>query len=506
MAELPNLRPEPRPQLATTVSDPEGQVRVRFAPSPSGPLHVGNALTALFNWLFARGHDGQFILRIEDTDAARSALEYEQAIMQDLAWLGLEWDEGPDRGGPAGPYRQSDRLAIYRAQAETLIGDGIAYPCFCAAERLSAEQELARRNHQPYRYSGACRAIEPAAAARRRAAGEPCTIRFCTPVGPIAVHDRLRGTLTFDGADFGDLILLKSDGVAAYNFAVVVDDALMGITHVIRGDDHLANTPKQILLFDALGFPRPDYLHLPPVVGSDGRPLAKREGGASLAALRGAGILPGALNQYLATLGWAQTDSDIPVELERLAADFTTAKLSHRPAHHDEERLHHFQRLHLRRLPTDLLAHLCIPFLQRAGFVATPPSPAEQERVTAIVVALHDEIHHLPDLPEQIAYLFRPPAAEAIARRLAPAPDAATALEVLATRLAAAPVVDTEAATATIRAAATASGLTGRAFFLPVRLALTGRDHGPDLATLLMLLGTTEARARLLAIRHHLPR
>ncbi len=505
MADLPDFHPEPLPALAAAVADPEGQVRVRFAPSPSGPLHVGNARTALFNWLFARGHDGQFILRIEDTDAARSAVAYEQAIMEDLAWLGLEWDEGPDRGGPASPYRQSDRLAIYRAQAETLLADGVAYPCFCTPERLAAEQELARRNHQPYRYAGTCRAIDPEEAARRRAAGEPCAIRFRTPAGPIAIHDRLRATLTFDAADFGDLVLLKSDGVAAYNFAVVVDDALMGITHVIRGDDHLANTPKQVLLFDALGFPRPDYLHLPPVVGANGRPLAKREGGATLVALRGDGILPAALNQYLATLGWARDDMEIAVDLERLAADFTTAKLSHRAAHHDVARLHHFQKLHLRRLPTDLLARLALPFLQRAGLVATPPAAGERDRVEEIVAALHDEIHHLPDLPEQIDYLFQPPGAEEIRSRLATEPDGRAAIDALATALATTPLTDGDSAAAILKGARRASGLKGRPFFLPVRLALTGRDHGPDLATLLTLLGGDEAITRLRAASAHLP-
>ncbi len=497
MAELPDFRPEPRPELATAVADPEGEIRVRFAPSPSGPLHVGNARTALFNWLFARGHDGRFILRLEDTDAARSSVAHEQGIMEDLAWLGLEWDEGPDRGGPAGPYRQSERLAIYRAQAETLLADGVAYPCFCTPERLAAEQELARREHRPYRYPGTCRAIAPEEAARRRAAGEPCAIRFRTPAGPIAVHDRLRGTLTFDGADFGDLVLLRSNGVAAYNFAVVVDDALMGITHVIRGDDHLANTPKQVLLFDALGFPHPDYLHLPPVLGADGHPLAKREGGASLAALREEAILPAALSQYLATLGWARDDMESAVDLDRLAADFTTARLSHRPAHHDEDRLLHFQRLHLRRLPADLLAHLCLPFLQRAGLVATPPSREERDRIDEIVTALHDEIHHLPDLPAQIDYLFRPPASTALHPDLAREPATRSALDALARALTTTPLVDVASASAALQEARRASHLKGRAFYLPLRLALTGRDHGPELATLLALLGNEEAITRL---------
>ncbi|RMF78911.1 MAG: glutamate--tRNA ligase, partial [Nitrospirae bacterium] len=378
----PFLEPEPRPQPSACLLEPEGSVRVRFAPAPTGPLHVGNARTALFNWLFARAHEGQVILRIEDTDRERSDPDLEGAIMEDLAWLGLDWDEGPDRGGPAGPYRQSERLAIYRAQAETLIADGVAYPCFCSRERLAAEQARARREGRPYRYPGTCRGLPPEEAERRRAAGEACAIRFRVPAGRVAFHDRLRGTLTVEGG-FGDPILVRSDGVAAYNFAVVVDDALMGITHVIRGDDHLANTPKQVLLFDALGFPRPDYLHLPPVVDAEGRPLSKRRGDATVAALRAAGLLPEAVVEYLASLGWSREEGEVPADLERLAADFAGARLSHRPARHDPARLRYFQRRHLRHLPPERLAALWLPALAGAGLLADPPGPEARQRLEA---------------------------------------------------------------------------------------------------------------------------
>jgi nondiscriminating glutamyl-tRNA synthetase len=376
MADYPAFpTPEPQPQPTATLDEPEARVRVRFAPCPNGPLHVGNARTALFNWLFARSQDGQFILRMEEPDPQRAALEIEARIMEDIAWLGLDWDEGPDRGGPAGPYRQGERLAIYRAQADTLLADGMAYRCFCSDEILAADRAAAKAQGLPYRYAGHCRDLQKTVVERRRAAAEPHAIRFRTPPAKVFVHDQLRGVIAFDATDFGDFVLVRSDGVATSNFAVVVDDALMGITHVIRGDDHLPNTPKQALLFDALGFPRPDFTHLPPVLGDDGRPLVKREATATLEALRSEGILPAALVSYLSTLGWAHEPDDGLLNLERLCDDFTLAHLSHHPAHHDETRLRHFQKLHLHHLSEEDLVRLTLPYLQRAELVSVPATP-----------------------------------------------------------------------------------------------------------------------------------
>jgi nondiscriminating glutamyl-tRNA synthetase len=498
MADFPAFpTPEPQPQPTATLDEPEARVRVRFAPCPNGLLHVGNARTALFNWLFARSQEGQFILRMEEPDPQRSALGIEAHIMEDIAWLGLDWDEGPDRGGPAGPYRQGERLAIYRAQAETLLADGTAYPCFCSDDVLAADRAAAKAQGLPYRYAGHCRDLPKAAVDRRRAAGEPHAVRFRTPPAKVVVHDRLRGPIAFDAGDFGDFVLVRSNGIAANNFAVVVDDALMGITHVIRGDDHLPNTPKQALLFDALGFPRPDFTHLPPVLGADERPLAKRDQTATLADLRAEGILPAALVSYLSTLGWAHQPDDGLLTLERLRDEFTLAHLSHHPAHHDEARLHHFQKLHLQRLPGEELVRALLPYLQQVELVSVPPTPAEEMRLRAIVAALQEEIHHLPEAAEQLAYLYRRPD---------PATDlvgdhggAAAAADAVAVALAGLADLDVEAAGAVLHRACAASDLEGRALFLPVRVALTGRDRGPALDKILHLLGADEARHRLRA-------
>ncbi|MGD2064538.1 MAG: glutamate--tRNA ligase [Nitrospirota bacterium] len=496
MADFPAFpTPEPQPQRTATLEEPESRVRVRFAPCPNGLLHVGNARTALFNWLFARSQEGQFILRMEEPDPDRTALEIEAHIMQDIAWLGLDWDEGPDRGGPAGPYRQGERLAIYRAQAETLLADGTAYPCFCSDKVLAADRSAAKAQGLPYRYAGHCRSLPRPTAERRRAAGERHAIRFRTPPSKVFIHDRLRGAIAFDGADFGDFVLVRSDGVAANNFAVVIDDALMGITHVIRGDDHLPNTPKQALLFDALGFPRPDFTHLPPVLGSDERPLVKRDRTATLAGLRADGILPAALVSYLSTLGWGREPDDGLLDLERLCSEFTLAHLSHHPAHHDGARLRHFQKLHLHHLPQDDLVRLVLPYLQQAELVSVPATPAEEMRLRTIIAALHEEIHHLPEVTEQFAYLYRRPTPTTA---LVSDPGAAArAVEAVAAALTGLTELDVEGAGAVLHRACAASDLEGRALFLPVRVALTGRDRGPALDVILHLLGAEEGRGRL---------
>ena len=252
-------------------------MRVRFAPSPTGHLHIGNVRTALFNWLLARGQQGTFILRIEDTDAERSTRESEAAILEDLEWLGLTWDEGPVVGGPVGPYRQSERLATYQSRARLLVEEGRAYYCFCAPEQLEAERRQAFANNLPLKYSGRCAHIDPEQAAARVRAGEPAAIRFRTPVNrEITFHDLVRGDITVHTDVIGDQVLLRSDGYPAYNFSVVVDDGLMGVTHVIRGEDHISNTPRQLLICEALGLAPPKFGHVAMVLGPDHARLSKR--------------------------------------------------------------------------------------------------------------------------------------------------------------------------------------------------------------------------------------
>ena len=281
------------------------KVRVRFAPSPTGHLHVGNARTALFNWLFARQNSGVMVLRIEDTDVERSEERFEGQLLEDLKWLGLDWDEGPDLDGPYAPYRQSDRLEFYRKQAERLLREDKAYLCFCSQEELEREREHALAHQQPPIYSGKCRALDPAESERRRTNGEPAAIRLRIPERPIRFHDIVHGPVEFSNEVVSDPIIVRSSGMPVYNYVVVVDDALMDITHVIRGDDHLSNTPKQVALYEALGWPVPEFAHLSTILGKDRERLSKRHGATSIANFREMGVLPEALMNYLALLGWA---------------------------------------------------------------------------------------------------------------------------------------------------------------------------------------------------------
>ena len=268
-------------------------MRVRFAPSPTGDLHVGNARTALFNWLLARGHGGTFVLRLEDTDEARSTQASAEGILEDLRWLGLDWDEGPDKGGSYGPYRQTERVPLYRAHAERLLGDGHAYSCFCTPADLDAARASALAAGITPRYPGTCRALDPAVAAARVAAGEPAAIRFRVPQDAhVTFADLVRGDITTDAGMVGDFVLLRQNGLPAYNFAVVVDDVLMRISAVVRGEDHVPNTARQLLLYRALGAEPPRFAHLSLVLGPDHAPLSKRHGASSVGQFRAQGVLP----------------------------------------------------------------------------------------------------------------------------------------------------------------------------------------------------------------------
>ena len=296
-------------------------MRVRFAPSPTGTLHIGSARTALYNFLFARHTGGSFVLRIDDTDAARSDAALEESIMADLRWLGLTWDEGPDVGGPSGPYRQSERLERHRTAADELLAAGLAYRCFCPEERLEElRREALAAGHTP-RYDRRCLALPAEEVSRRLDAGEPAAVRFKVPAGEVVVDDLIRGPVVIGADALSDPIIVRSDGVAGYNFATVVDDLAMGITHVIRGDDHLTNTARQQLLFEALGGPVPRWAHHSMVLGPDGGKLSKRHGATAVGDYRELGYLPEAIVNYLALLGWSHGEDEV-LELDRLVREF----------------------------------------------------------------------------------------------------------------------------------------------------------------------------------------
>lgn len=454
--------------------------RVRFAPSPTGHLHVGNARTALFNWLLARGQGGSFILRIEDTDAERSTAESERAILDDLRWLGLDWDEGPDVGGPHVPYRQSERLALYESYARDLVDRGLAYYCFCTPAELEAERTAALAAGAPPKYSGRCRALAPSVAARRVQAGEPAAIRFAVPANrDVTFTDLVRGTVTFNTEVIGDPVIVRSEGRPAYNFSVVVDDALMEITDVIRGEDHISNTPRQILIYEALGATPPRFAHLSLVLGPDHAPLSKRHGATSVAEFRDRGFLPEALVNYLALLGWSPGEGQEILPVDEMARRFDVTTVSHSAAVFDVPKLSWMSRQYMRTTPGPRLSRDCAPYLIRAGFL-TRETTAGLAYVETLLTMAVGSVDRLDEIPERVAFVFGWDASGA-SSLVAKEPRGMDVVTALADELTVAGSLDRERFRAAAARVKDRTGLKGRALFHPIRVALTGADSGPEL-------------------------
>ena len=358
-------------------------VRVRFAPSPTGKLHVGGARTAIYNWAFARANHGTFILRIDDTDPTRSTEENTQVILRAMRWLGLDWDEGPDAGGDFGPYFQTERMDLYRDAATRLVSEGKAYYCFCTPEQLEADRKAAADRHDSFQgYQRTCRDIDPAEAQARVDAGEAHTIRIKVPDdrGDVVVHDAVHGDVTFRAQELDDFIIFRSDGTPTYNFATVVDDALMGITHVIRGDDHLSNTPRQVIVYEALGAPTPTFAHISMILGQDGKKLSKRHGATSVEEYRDAGYLSDAFVNYLALLGWAPDGESTVISRERLAGEFSLDHVSKNPAIMDPKKLDFINGEYLHAMSDEEFARaILIPELEQAG-IEKPDKRQHDER------------------------------------------------------------------------------------------------------------------------------
>lgn len=462
-------------------------MRVRFAPSPTGHLHVGNVRTALFNWLLARGQDGTFILRIEDTDLERSRADSDATILEDLRWLGLDWDEGPEVGGPVGPYRSSQRLGKYQARARVLIEEGRAYYCFCTPEQLEAERKEALANNLPAKYSGRCAQIDPAVSKRRVQAGEPAAVRFRTPENrEIVFTDLVRGDIRFHTDVIGDQVLLRSDGNPAYNFAVVVDDGLMGVTHVVRGEDHISNTPRQILIYEALGFTPPAFGHVAMVLGPDHTKLSKRHGAVSVDEFRAKGYLPEALLNYLALLSWSPGENQEVVPLAEMAKRFSLSDVGHSASVFDEEKLAWVNRHYLKDGDPERLARLSMPYLERAGYITGRVNPDGFGFLTSVVPVFNTSIDRLEQVPQRLRQLFEFSAKAAlndatIAREVREG-AARQVIEALAEDLrSASRLVDKQAFRASADRVKQKTGQKGRALFHPIRIALTGAGDGPEL-------------------------
>jgi nondiscriminating glutamyl-tRNA synthetase len=462
-------------------------MRVRFAPSPTGHLHVGNVRTALFNWLLARGQVGTFIVRIEDTDVERSTADSDATILEDLRWLGLDWDEGPDVGGPVGPYRSSERLGKYQSRARVLIEQGRAYYCFCTPEQLEAERKTALANTLPPKYSGRCARIDPVEAKSRVQSGERAAVRFRTPDNrEIVFTDLVRGEIRFHTDVIGDQVLLRSDGNPAYNFAVVVDDGLMGVTHVVRGEDHISNTPRQLLIYDALGFTPPAFGHVAMVLGPDHTKLSKRHGAVSVDEFRAKGYLPEALLNYLALLSWSPGENQEVVPIAEMAKRFSLSDVGHSASVFDEEKLAWVNRHYLKDADPERLARLSMPYLERAGYITGRLKPEGFAFLASVVPLFNTSVDRLEQVPQRLRQLFEfsaPAALEGAAiRGEVREPAARQVIEALATELQSAPrLVDKPSFRASADRVKQTTGQKGRALFHPIRIALTGAGDGPEL-------------------------
>ena len=348
-------------------------VRVRFAPSPTGKLHIGGARTAIYNWAFARANGGTFILRIDDTDPTRSTDENTQIILRAMRWLGLDWDEGPEVGGDFGPYAQTERLDLYKEAAQELWDAGRAYPCFCTTEQLAADRAAAQARKDPFQgYQRRCRDLSREDAQARIDAGEPYVLRIKVPAdrGDVVIHDAVHGDVVFDAKELDDFVIFRSDGTPTYNFATVVDDAMMGITHVIRGDDHLSNTPRQVMVYEALEAPVPTFAHISMILGADGKKLSKRHGATSVEEYRDAGYLPDAFVNYLALLGWSLDGETTVIPRDVLASQFSLERISKNPATFDPKKLDWMNAEYINAMSdADFADQIMLPELHEAGLI-----------------------------------------------------------------------------------------------------------------------------------------
>jgi glutamyl-tRNA synthetase len=474
-------------------------IRVRFAPSPTGYLHVGGARTALFNWLFARRHGGTFVLRIEDTDAERSSWEMVTGIVEGLRWLGLDWDEGPDIGGPHAPYFQSERIGKYRAMAERLVSDGHAYFCYCTPETLKAKRETAEAAGGGWQYDRACCGLDPAEIERHERAGTPRAIRFKVPAGQTSFDDLVHGTITFDNANIEDFVILRSDRQPTYHLSVVVDDVDMEITHVVRGDDHISNTPKQVLLCRAFGKPMPRFAHVPLILGPDKKRLSKRHGATSVMEYQRLGYLPEAMVNFLALLGWSPGNDQELFTRSQLVAAFNLEGISGGNAVFNPEKLDWFNQEHISRLDTEELAQRVEPLLREAGMWKDSFSGPARPWFLRTLELLKPRLKTLLQVVEDGRPFFqeaveRDPAAVAkhLSRR-----DLRDHLAALSAAFAAAQPFDPANLESITRTLAEQRGVKAAQLIHATRVAVTGRAVSPGLFEVLEMLGRERTTERL---------
>lgn len=468
-------------------------IRVRFAPSPTGALHIGGARTALFNWLFARHNNGTFILRIEDTDKARSTTESIHAIFQGMEWLGLDWDEGPNVGGDLGPYFQTERLAIHQKYAQQLIEQGKAYYCFCSAEELDKKRKEAAARKEAPKYDATCRKLSDQEIKARLDAKAPYVIRFMLPpLGETKVDDLIRGEVVFQNEVLDDFVIMKSDGFPTYNFACVIDDHLMEITHVIRGDDHLSNTPRQILLYQALGWHLPKFAHIPMIMGKDKARLSKRHGATSVIDYDKMGYLPEAMLNYICKLGWGHGDQEI-FSRDELVSKFTLQGVGKNPAIFDTDKLNWLNGKYIRSILPERLVDLCEPLIIEAY------GKQDYEYIKKVILAFHDRLVLIPEIVPMSLYFFKdefeydPKGTEKYFKAL----SAKQVLEKLTQALSILDNFTRSEIEIVFKALAKELNLKLGEVIHPCRLALTGRMESPPMYDVLEILGKEKVLSRL---------
>ena len=448
-------------------------VRVRFAPSPTGHLHVGGARTAIFNWLFAKRHDGTFIVRVEDTDQARSTRESEQMVLDDLRWLGLQWDEGPDVGGPHAPYRQSERTAVYGEAARELLSRGVAYRCFCTEEELEAKRKLAEAEGRPPHYDLKCWKLSPQEVSAKLTMWTPFALRFHVPdgegadSGDVTIDDLIRGEVTWKKESLGDFILVRSDGLPTYNFSVVVDDHAMDISHVIRAEEHLTNTHRQVLIYRALQWSVPQFAHVSLILGQDRTKLSKRHGATSVSQYAEDGFLAEAMVNYLTMLGWSSPDGLDVFNRDYAVAHFSLDRVNAAPAVFDPQKFDWLNGQYIHAMSGAALRPLVAPFFD---------APWLEEGIEVVKTS----VTRLTQFADALRFVreYAPPAG--VERAFA---------EALAGELRANGTPTDEASyKAFVERLKNATGLKGKALFMPLRLVLTGLDHGPELVRSIPLL------------------
>jgi glutamyl-tRNA synthetase len=466
--------------------------RVRFAPSPTGRLHLGSARTALFNWLFARGGGGAMVLRLEDTDRERSSTEFERDIVDSLHWMGLGWDEGPDVGGPHGPYRQSERSELYSSHADRLLSSGRAYRCYCTAEELEQRRKRAIEAGKPWRYDRRCLGIEQGERERLEREGVPFAVRFLVPEGTVVVDDLLRGEVAVNASEIDDFIIVRSNGSAGFHLAVVVDDITMEITHVIRGDDHLTNAVRHVLLFEALGARPPLFLHHSLLMGPDGTKLSKRHGATAVSDYREQGYLPQALVNYLALLSWNPGDEREVFTLDQLVEEFGIEGVSASKAIFDFDKLNWLNRQHLRLLSDSQVTDLVVPFLEKAGRSAVLALPRDRLEVAA--ASVRNNMETLADAVEPMDVYVRPAGdlSDKALEELKKSKELGEAIGLCVDEMRRHQGFDRETAEGIVNAlreAARERGWGAKRVLWPLRLAITGLTVGPDLVYLIMFWG-----------------